>query len=173
MKKLIALAITATALAGFFATPAHAADTSTTFSLTSGALSVSAPASGSLSSVASGASSISANLGAVTVTDARGALAGIWSASAASTDFVTGTATADETIGKARVTYLAPVPTIVSGTVVPVTGGLKTLDQSRTVVTAASIIGNNVVSWNPTVAISLPAQAVAGTYTGTITHSIA
>jgi hypothetical protein len=28
------------------------------------------------------------------------------------------------------------------------------------------------VTWNPTVTIALPPQAVAGTYTGTITHSV-
>jgi hypothetical protein len=109
----------------------------------------------------------------VTVTDGRGALAATWTASAASTDFTTGAASASETIAKANVTYLAPLPTVASGTVVPVTAGPKVLDQSRTVVTAASIIGNNQVTWSPTITITLPAQAVAGTYTGTITHSIA
>lgn len=173
MKKLVALIVTATAVAGFFAAPAQAADTTTTFSLTTGSLSVSAPSTGSLSSAAAGAATISASLGSVTVTDARGALAGIWTASASSTDFVTGTATASETIAKGQVTYTAPVPTIVSGTVAPLTGGPKVLSASQNVVTAASIIGNNVVSWNPTVLIALPAQAVAGSYTGTITHSIA
>src|SRR4051794_34432177 len=161
MKKLVALIITATAVAGFFAAPAHAADTSTTFSLTSGALSVTSPASSSLSSVAAGSATISAALGTVTVTDARGALAGIWTASASSTDFTTGAATANETIAKANVTYTAPLPTVVSGTVVPVTGGPKVLSASQNVVTAASIIGNNVVSWSPTVLVTLPAQAVA------------
>jgi hypothetical protein len=33
-------------------------------------------------------------------------------------------------------------------------------------------VGNNSVTWNPTVLITLPAQAVAGKYTGTITHSV-
>jgi hypothetical protein len=29
------------------------------------------------------------------------------------------------------------------------------------------------VSWNPTITVTLPSNAQAGTYTGTITHSVA
>jgi hypothetical protein len=36
----------------------------------------------------------------------------------------------------------------------------------------AATTGNNFATWNPTVSITLPAQAVAGTYSGTITHSV-
>jgi hypothetical protein len=33
-------------------------------------------------------------------------------------------------------------------------------------------VGDNTASWNPTVAINVPASAVGGTYTGTLTHSV-
>lgn len=173
-KQLVALALAGTALAGMFAAPAaNAGETATTFTLTAGALSVSAPVSKDLASAAAGAASLSATLGTVTVSDGRGALAGTWSASAASTDFTTGTGATLRTIAKASVSYLAPLPTTVSGTVVPATTGLQTLDAAKAVVTAATITGNNVVSWDPTVTVTLPADATAGSYAGTITHSIA
>jgi hypothetical protein len=34
-------------------------------------------------------------------------------------------------------------------------------------------VGDNSASWNPTFIVSLPAAAVVGTYTGTVTHSAA
>jgi len=33
--------------------------------------------------------------------------------------------------------------------------------------------GANSVSWNPTLTIAVPSGAVAGTYTGTVVHSVA
>lgn len=173
-KQIAALVIAGSAVVGISGAPsAQAAETATTFALTAGSLSVTTPANSTISSAATGAAVTSSALGTVTVTDARGALAGTWTATAASTDFVTGGGTASEKIVKANVSYLAPAPTIVAGTVVPVSAGAKVLSASQTVVTAASIIGNNTVSWSPTVTITLPSAAVAGTYTGTITHSIA
>src|SRR5690242_11449992 len=72
------------------ATRAEAADTTTTFTLTGGALSISAPASKALGSAATGSSVITAQLGTTTVTDARGALLGSWTSSVTSTDYTTG-----------------------------------------------------------------------------------
>ncbi|HYS36528.1 MAG TPA: hypothetical protein VEO01_12955, partial [Pseudonocardiaceae bacterium] len=76
---------------------ANAADTTTTFSVTSGGLSVSAPASRLLGSAAPTVP-ISAQLGTVTVTDARALLAPTWDATVTSTAFTTGAATSAETI---------------------------------------------------------------------------
>jgi hypothetical protein len=75
---------------GALALPAAADTTTTTFTLSGGALSISVPASKNLGSAATGASSLSSQLGTVTVTDDRGALAGCWTATVASTDFTTG-----------------------------------------------------------------------------------
>jgi hypothetical protein len=47
-----------------------------------------------------------------------------------------------------------------------------TLNRSRAVVSASEISGNNVASWTPTITLRIPPGAVAGTYRGTITHSV-
>jgi hypothetical protein len=46
---------------------------------------------------------------------------------------------------------------------------------SRTAFSSASLLqlGSVSVSWNPTIVVNIPASAVVGTYTGTITHSVA
>ena len=161
------------------AVPAFAATTTTTFSLSGGSLSISAPSSTvNLGSVATGSSAVSAQLGTVTVTDARGALAGSWTASVSSTDFTTGGATPDETVTKANVFYWSGAATASSGTAVFVPGQLlvaneQALSTGRTAFSASAIVGNDSASWNPTVDVHVPAAAVAGTYTGTITHSVA
>lgn len=158
---------------GLAASPVQAADTAGTFSLTGGSLSISVPAGPvSLGTAAAGAASVSGSLGTVTVTDTRGNLAATWTAVVSSTDWTTGTATADETIAKANVGY-APGATTASSPV----GGVFTpgvtgaLGSPRTAY-AAVAVGNNSASWNPTLTVTLPAQAVVGTYTGTITHSV-
>jgi hypothetical protein len=158
--------------------PAHAADTTTTFSLTAGSLAISVPASRDLGSGATGGGTVSAQLGTVTVTDTRGALAGTWTASASSTAFTTGGATASETIAKGQVTYWSGTVTASSGTAVfapgqPLAADAEALSVSRTAFSASAIVGNNSASWNPTVTVNVPAAAVAGSYTGTITHSVA
>ena len=160
-----------------FALPARAADTTTTFTLAAGALSISAPASSGLGS-GSGGGTLSAQLGTVTVTDSRGALLGTWTASVSSTDFTTGGATANETVAKGQVTYWSGAATASSGTAVFTPGqaeaaNAQALSVARTAFSATAIIGNNSASWNPTVTVNVPAAAVAGTYAGTITHSVA
>jgi uncharacterized transporter YbjL len=36
----------------------------------------------------------------------------------------------------------------------------------------AVVLGTST-SWNPTIVVAVPVSAVAGTYTGTVTHSVA
>jgi len=161
------------------AVPAFAAGTTTTFSLTGGSLSISAPSSTvNLGSAATGASAVTAQLGTVTVTDARGSLAGSWTSTVSSTDFTTGGATADETVAKANVFYWSGAATASSGTAVFTPGQLLSANETalsagKTAFSATAIVGNDSASWNPTIDVHIPAAAVAGTYTGTITHSVA
>lgn len=163
------------------AAPAHAAtsgDTTTTFTLTAGSLAITAPASANLGSVATGTASTSAQLGSISITDGRGALLGTWTGSVSSTDYTTGGATSNETIAKANGDYWSGLATATTGvgTFTPgqATALLKvTLGASRTAFSAAAVVGNNSVTFNPTVIINVPSAAVAGVYTGTITHSIA
>jgi len=181
--KLATLAIGSGLVVGGFAglaSPAGAADSTTTFTLTAaGGLAVTAPATSPLGSVATGASSTTpAQLGIVAVSDGRGALLGAWTSSVASSDFTTGLATANETIGKANAGYWSGAATASSGTAVLLPGqalaaNVQTLASSRTAFSASAVVGNNTASWNPTVNVNIPAASVAGAYSGTITHSVA
>jgi hypothetical protein len=180
-KQLVALALAGTAAAGLLTAPqANAADTTTTFVLTAaGGLSISVPATAELSSgTATDAGSLTAQLGAVTVSDARGALLGSWTATVASTDFTTGDETAEETITKDEVSYWSGVPTGFTGVGVFTPGQLtgllaQSLSSSRTAFAATATVGNTSATWNPTLVVTVPSDAVVGTYAGTITHSAA
>lgn len=183
--KLATIALTTgLAVAGIagIAGPAHAAitgDTSMTFTLSGGTLAITVPSSKALGSVATGtATTASAQLGTIAVTDTRGALLGSWTASVSSSDFTTGASTANETIAKANADYWSGAATATTGTGVFGPGQLLvankvTLATSRTAFSASALVGNNTASWNPTVNVTIPSAAVAGDYTGTITHSIA
>ncbi|MEV6862025.1 hypothetical protein AB0M44_13615 [Streptosporangium subroseum] len=166
----------AAALAAAFALPAAAAptgDTIVTFEITAGTLDITVPATADLGAVAAGATSVSGQLGAVTVTDTRGALDATWTATVSSTSFTTGGATAAETIPASAVTYTPGAATATSGTATFTPGTAADLATPITAFSATAIVGNNSATWNPTITVALPPAAVAGTYTGTITHSVA
>jgi hypothetical protein len=187
MRKPLLAAMTAAASVGLaafvpVAANAGAGDTPSTFTLTaSGGLSIAVP-DGSvtpvdLGSAATGAGSLSHALGTVTVTDGRGALTATWTAAASTTDFTTGGASANETVSKANVGYWAGAGTAQLGQV----GAFVPAGTIATPValagTGANVgqwagTGNNTVSWNPTVTFTLSPAQVAGTYSGTITHSV-
>jgi hypothetical protein len=143
-------------------------------------LSITAPASKNLGTVATGSSSISAQLGTVTVTSI-GVFGASFTATVTTTVFTTGGQTANETIAKSAVSYWSgtATSTVGLGTVAtpgqPTAGNAVVLTNSVTAFTGAGTALVNVigVSWNPTVTVSLPSNAVAGVYTGTITHSVA
>ena len=120
------------------------------------------------------AGTASASLGAVSVTDNRGALLGNWTTRVSSTNFVTGTSTALETVAASNISYLAGVAT---GTGTGTFAGplLATLAPTAPRGIAATYVGvgNNSATWNPTLTFILAAQQVSGTYTGTVTHSVA
>ena len=112
------------------------------------------------------------------MTDLQGSLLGTWTASVTSTDFTTGDETEDETIGKANVAYWSGAPTAFTGVAVFTPGQLtgllaEDLSASRTAFEATATVGNNSATWNPTVVVTVPSSAVVGTYSGTITHSVA
>lgn len=178
--KLLGTAVAAGALIGFAASPALAGDTTTTFTLSGAGLSVSVPASANLSaSTAIGSSGLSASLGSVVVTDARGGLLGTWTASVSSTAFTTDGGGANKSIANSSVKYWSGVATVGAGQVaVPVgqqllSANKVTLAAQRDAVIATGVTGNAVVTFSPTVEVTIPADVVAGTYSGTITHSVA
>lgn len=159
--------------------PASAADTTTTFTTTAGALSIAVPASASLTggtTIPGG--TVSGALGTVTVTDQRGSAAG-WTASVYST---TGfTATGSTSITNAGITYTPGATTGVNApgtpTITPGTPGNPgaTAGTALTAYTYANTTaGGNVVSWNPSLAVAIPVSARTGaSYTGTISHQVA
>lgn len=119
------------------------------------------------------ASDISGQLGTVTVTDGRTGLTQSWTATVSWTDFQlggTGTA-ADEVIEIANLRYSTGSPTA-SGTgtfnlqLGPVSSG-------GTAATYTGLVQSttNTVTWNPTIYVDLQGEK-AGTYSGTITHSV-
>lgn len=155
------------------ALPASADDTTTTFTITAGTLDITVPGTSNLGSVATGAANVSAQLGSVSVADERGGLEAAWTATVSSTTFTTGGATAPETVAASAVNYSAGAATSTTGTATFTPGTAGSLASPRTAFSASAITGNNTAAWNPTITITLGAQAVAGTYTGTITHSVA
>jgi hypothetical protein len=163
--------------AGALALPAaQAATTTTTFTVSGGLLNISAPASVDFGSASAGATAFTAQLGNVQVTDNRSGLVG-WTATVSSTDFTAGGATSNETIAKANVSYWSGAATASTGTGVFTPGQAtallkQDLSTSRTAFSAAAVVLNNSVTWNPTLVIDTTGAA-AGDYTGTITHSAA
>jgi hypothetical protein len=147
-----------------------AAATPATFTLTSGALSISAPtASVSLGSqvASTTASTITGSLGIVTVTDQRGG-ATTWTTSVISTAFTPPAGPADPA---SNVSYGAGTVTV-SATIVATPVAAPNLTGISTVVTGAST-GISTASWDPTISVAVPANFAPGVYSATITHSVA
>lgn len=144
--------------------------TTVTFTVDSGALSMSAPVSVDLGSGAPG-TTISGALGPVTVTDDRALLSASWTATAASTDWTTGGATSAETIPATDVGY-DPGSITTTGTITA-TGTPITLSGTATPVVAGTDgVGDNTATWDPVISVAVPASAVGGTYTGTLIQSV-
>ncbi len=167
---LAASALAALAAGLGTAAPAGAA-TPTTFTVTGGALTISAPtASVSLGSqgTSNTANTISGPLGLVTVSDLRGGTT-TWVASVISTAFT-------------------PVPANTAVAAINVSYATGTIAQSANVVAAAvaaldltgvspvvngASTGVSTASWTPTISVFVPANFAPGIYSGTITHSVA
>jgi hypothetical protein len=145
-------------------------DTTVTFDVTTGALTMTAPATADLGSGAPD-TIISGALGPVVVTDDRALLSATWTTDANATDWTTGGGTAEETIPVGDVGY-DPGTITTTGTATD-TGTPATLSATpAAVVTDSSGVGNNTASWDPTISVAVPASAVGGTYTGTLTQSV-
>jgi hypothetical protein len=156
------------------AASAAAADTPGQFQVTAGGLAITVPTSTvNFGSVASGATSVSGPLGTVTVTDTRGLLTASWTATVSTTTFTTGGATTNETVAKSAVTYASGAATATTGVGVftPVLVAVS-LATPQTAATWTAGVANNTATWNPTLTFALLTTQVAGTYAGTITHSV-
>jgi hypothetical protein len=165
-KRRVTLAFLTVGTVMLTASPAHAA------------LAITVPSSRNLGSASVTSTGLSAQLGTVTVSDDR-KLGLSWTATVTSTVFTTGGGTAPETIPKVFISYWSGPATATSGLSVAVPGELTAqqavnLGVSRTAFSGTGIsLVTNSASWNPTIIVNEPAGVVAGTYTGTITHSVA
>ena len=161
------------------ASAATTGTTTTTFTLTGGSISITVPGTTvNLGSVSVAAGSITGQLGTVSVNDGRGLLNGSWTSTVSSSHFTTGGQTAAETINGTSVSYWSGAATATSGVGTLVgsqltSGAAVVINAAQTAFTGGSLIGNNSASWNPTLVIAIPAAAVVGTYTGTVTHTVA
>lgn len=171
-----------TLASGLAITPAAAApsDTTTTiFELEAGTLDIVTPASADLDAGASG-TTITAQLGPITVNDSRASTDASWVSAVTSTDFTTGGATAVETVPATVVEYWSGPATATTGdgTFTPgqvnsaAAAGLDNADE-LTAFTHTGGTGNDTATWNPTLEVNVPLVNVAGHYTGTVTHSVA
>ena len=112
---------------------------------------------------------LSGRLGAVEVSDARGAGAGAgWVVNISSTAFAP---PAGPSITAAAVGYQAG-PIAQAGTATLTTHDPSGLAEMTAAVTATGVAGHNSATWNPTITVTLPGGAPAADYTGTITHSV-
>jgi len=146
-------------------------------SLAAAALAITVPSSAGLGTVPTGAGTRSAQLGTVEVT-ASGLVAPSYTAQVSSTTFTTGGQSVAETIPKASISYWSGPVTTSTGLQTAVPGQLtalqaQALSTTRTAFSSTGLVLSITTSWNPTIIVAIPAAAVAGTYTGTITHSVA
>lgn len=112
-------------------------------------------------------STISGSLGVVTVSDQRGGTT-TWTASVISGDFTPANGPADPA---SNLSYVAGTITV-SADVVATAVAASDLTDESTVVTASST-GTSTASWDPTISVIVPANFAPGTYSATITHSVA
>ena len=157
--------LSAAALAAV-AAPAAAVDTTVTMTVTSGALSISVPVSVDLGSGAPG-TQVSGSMGVLSVTDNRALASASWTVTMASTDFANGAST----IPASDISYTVGTITT-TGTITALGTNVTVSNSAQTVVTGAAGVGDNTATWDPTLSVSVPASAVGGAYTGTVTHSV-
>lgn len=159
----------ALALIGGLALPASAADTDATVQIQGGTIGLAAPASFNLGAVAPGQTA-QADLGGITVTDNRAGETG-WVSSVSVSDF-TGTTNPAENIPAANISYMTGDAATTGTATVTSAGTVTGFPTLQTAQTAGSVHGNNTATWNATIEVAAPADAVADTYTATIVHSV-
>ncbi|MDQ1012469.1 hypothetical protein QFZ82_006954 [Streptomyces sp. V4I23] len=151
-------------------------DTTVTFTVATSNLVIEVPSSRDLGSGFPG-QTISGQLGTVTVHDERAAADATWTAQVFATQFDTGTDQPSETVPPNLVDYWSGPATATTGNGdfvpgQPTRASRVSLERPRTAFSHTSGSGNNSASWNPTLEITIPNDAVGGLYSGTVTHSV-
>ena len=192
-RKTLALAVAAASLgaSGLLASPAFAAtsgSTNVTFALGGGSgLSISIPNNsdvdlGSATSNLLGTSA-TGSLHPTTVTDTRGQLLAPWTVTVSSTGFSGSGSAAGQSFSAGNATlYLDTVSTL-ANVIALATGGLLptsfasqavpvTLSSGGGTLLAGTTTGSGAITYTPDIHISIPANTVAGTYTGAVTQTV-
>lgn len=154
-------------------------DTIVTFTVAQADLTIDTPDSVNLGAGFPG-DEVSGQIGPVVVSDQRAAAVATWTVTVTSTEFtrVGGTGLPEESIPPSLVRYWSGAATGQTGTGTVVPGQPTeaqevTLDEPRIAFSKTSGAGVNTVTFNPWLEIEIPETAVAGTYRGTVTHSVA
>lgn len=144
--------------------------------LAPGTLAIAAPTGVDLGQPAPGGAA-AAGLGPVTVDDDRPVPGPTWSATVSATPLTTGAGTTAETIPAGAIAYASGPATATTGdgtfTAGQPSGAGVPLDGTVEAFRLEGATGRTTATWTPTIAVAVPASAVAGAYTGTITHSVA
>lgn len=156
------------------ASPALAAGSGTTvitFTVSAGTLDITVPAGpvsiGTVTPSTSAQTIGPTPLGNVEVLDNRGGTAG-WTATVSGTNFV-----GPSTVPIGAASYTTPTATVTGTATVANTSVNPLTNAPSNVQVATAVSGINTATWNPTITIVIPANTLAGTYTSTLTHSVA
>jgi hypothetical protein len=149
-----------------------------TFDVQAGTLDIDAPGPADLGGGAPGTDLVG-QIGPVTVTDSRASADASWQSTVVSSNFTTGGGTPSEVILASEVEYWSGAATATTGTGT-FTPGQATGADAEPLDTVLPLItfthtggtGNNTDTWNPTLIVHMPLDSEAGTYTGTVTHSV-
>ncbi|MEH0982788.1 hypothetical protein [Micromonospora sp. CPCC 205556] len=179
-KRLLSLTAAAAAAVVALASPAAASptdDTIVTFTVGAANLNIFAPPAVNLGSTFAD-TTIEGSIGPVQVVDQRATLNASWVTTVSITEFVSGSGSPAELITPGLVEYWSGPATSTTGTGTFVPGQPTATDRvslsvPRTAFSKTSGSGNNSATWNPTIRINVPATAVSGTYSATVTHSVA
>ena len=113
------------------------------------------------------------------MTDDRAQLAPTWTATVISSDFDNTSTTSAAAIPATDVSYWSGTAsaTIGTGTFAPgqaTAGDAVPIDTTQTAFSLTAGVGDNSATWDPTLIRGrCPGRPCAGTYSGTITHSVA
>lgn len=145
-------------------------DTTTTAAVAAGFVTITVPGTLALTSTGPGVAA-TGTVGAVTVTDATASVVG-WVTSISVDDFTTGAAGAT-TIPAEDFSYTATDADTTGSAVAPVvTNAGQVNGGENVVVQSATAAGNNTATWTAAVSLAVPATAIAGEYTSTLTHTV-
>ncbi|MDX6286298.1 MAG: hypothetical protein QOG53_1783 [Frankiales bacterium] len=194
-RKLLAavVGVSTIGLSALCASPALAvcstncASTNVTFTLGGSGLALSVPSNtdvdlGSATSNVLG-TTVSGALHSTTVTDTRGQLAAAWTVTVASTGFTgSGTAAGQSLAAGQAGMYLDAVTTLANA-VALATGGLiptsittlatpVTLSSAGGTLMAGTTTGSGSITYTPGIKVTIPASAIAGTYSGAVTQTV-